>query len=358
MPDFLPQGEGTAEGGISNIPQIGWLGLLAQALAKIKSVGGQLSPLASAATRQIGEAPRILEDASYQFPPTRGTGMATQIDPGVLDVANLIPAGKIAGLAKSLMGAKAATGTGMAALAGTFLDRSALLQLAKTEPATVAKLEEARKLSEAAFAATGDRNAAWKAGSAALEGTPYAGWRPADANYPAMFEVSDQGARISDPVGRSGGLHIGPLGETYQHPELEKFLPQMRGWDSDLLQDPNTRLGGSGSFQPGAGARPPLVTASATTPEELRTVLLHEGQHGAADAFGLPQGTSPEREGAFLADQDPTMRLADIIRQAQVNYNNDPGEVLARMVENRRNLPPDIARTIPLEALIQRQLIK
>lgn len=78
---------------IRNIPQNDLLGALADALMKAKQNTGVIGDFL------LGKAPETLENMSYGFNPTRGSGMAFGFKPEALDVANLIPTSAIGGLA-------------------------------------------------------------------------------------------------------------------------------------------------------------------------------------------------------------------------------------------------------------------
>lgn len=78
---------------IRNIPQNPLFGALASALMKAKQNTGVFGEFL------LGKAPETLQDMSYGFNPTRGSGMAFGFKPEALDVASLIPTGAIGSLA-------------------------------------------------------------------------------------------------------------------------------------------------------------------------------------------------------------------------------------------------------------------
>lgn len=78
---------------IRNIPQNPLFGALASALMKAKQNTGIFGEFL------LGQAPETLENMSYGFNPTRGSGMAFGFKPEALDVASLIPTSAIGGLA-------------------------------------------------------------------------------------------------------------------------------------------------------------------------------------------------------------------------------------------------------------------
>lgn len=98
---------------IGATPRNKLLGLLADALSSGKGLlndnSGTVFP-SGIGDFLLGKAPETLNDMSYGLSPLSGKGMATRVDPGLLDVAGIIPAGKMAAMGKGLLGAAPAMG--------------------------------------------------------------------------------------------------------------------------------------------------------------------------------------------------------------------------------------------------------
>lgn len=347
---------------IQATPRNQWLGKPADWLGKLQAIAQAMAPYdayggASAVDLLLGNLPKYLDKASYGeslAAPPQETGpdpsLARKYGEPALELGSLVPAGKVAALAKSLGGV---------GLLGTLLSRSHLVQLAKTEPEMVKLLEEARRASMAASKAGATSAEAWLEGSKKLKGTPYAGWFTGSKTLPPLFEVSDVGAGLTPrfyPRGAderrqalSGVLHRGDLGDVYSHPELEKFLPDMPAWSANLELSPGGSTAGTGRMQPHRVGLP-LIEAEANNPGALRSSILHEGQHAAMlDAWppGL-LGTNANWQALKLRQMYPTMPESEIFERSWANYLNDPGEMMARSVERRRLLPAEDLRNMPL----------
>lgn len=90
-----------AEGSVQNIPQE-WWGAAARPLARVRELAQAIArlnspyagPLAGLLADLIGKKPEMLEEASYGFPPTQGTGMTLGPKPEYApDFSSLVPQG-------------------------------------------------------------------------------------------------------------------------------------------------------------------------------------------------------------------------------------------------------------------------
>lgn len=329
---------------------------MAQAQAGVVEEGGGRNrpagmPSVAMLLRALGgltEGPqKAMEGVAYGEPVYRGgkATIAQGLMPGLAetagDLAQALPMGKVAAAAK--MAAELATAKGVLSggAVATMLGRPALIQLAKTDSAAVEKLEAARIASEAVHRAGGSLDEAWVAGSKHLEGTPYAGWRPAEDGFPAMFEVSDEAANLVS-LPPLGVVRTGDLGASYKHAELEKFLPDMPYFPSKIARTPSKVEGWH---------FPKNNEIRAAGPDRgvVQNVLVHEGQHAAADRYGLPAGSSPEAQEALLKKLYPELSDNERALRAFMNYENDPGELLARMAQERELFSAGSRRRVPIE---------
>jgi hypothetical protein len=347
---------------IQATPRSAWIGAIADALANIKQRAGSVPPqmdiygAAGALHAMLGSIPEGLNRLSYgesMSAPPQETGpdpsLAAKYAPQ-MDLAGVFPAGKSLAAVKGIGAALAKTG-----LLGTMFDRSHLIQLAKTNPELVAQLEKARSASREATAAGATPGEAWKAGSQHLEGTDFAGWRPATDEYPEMFEGTNVHARLSprfDPTGSSlvpaqqnvvGKVtqKEGKLGEVYQDPVVKQFYPGMDRWDVKATMGPAEAATGEGSltYNPTMGTWagiPPKIEASASSPNILRSTFGHEVGHAVALDSNLPRGSNFDKERTLLELKYPHMPPDELDYRAAVNYHNNPGEKMARVIENRR----------------------
>src|SRR5215471_7470935 len=132
---------------IQATPRSSWLGAIADALARVQSQGRQMAEsgidplgIGNAINLTLGKIPEGLNRMSYGEPmsaPIQETGpdpsIAAKYAPP-MDVAGVLPVSKAVVAAKGIAAGLAKMGT-----LGTMLDRSHLIQLAKTEPETVAR---------------------------------------------------------------------------------------------------------------------------------------------------------------------------------------------------------------------------
>lgn len=122
-------------------------------------------------------------------------------------------------------------------------------------------------------------------------------------------EISDKPATITANLHDAGpdyeegvGLSSGNLASAMEHPELYKAHPRAAGIKTDLMMGPDAGL--SGSYTPPTAAwelgpaKPAAIFATAPGEADLRSVLLHETQHGVQHLEGFPSGGNP---------RDPTL---------------------------------------------------
>lgn len=169
---------------------------------------------------------------------------------------------------------------------------------------------------------------------AARDVGPQALWRKhgydVGAEGKGRWEIPDQLSYLK----KNDPRFKGELGDALEHPELFQAYPEMKKLPLDMRISAAEEAGGS--FSPGSRQ----LAVRARTPEEARSVLLHETQHAVQQTEGFAPGTN-------LARGPQAYRLAG-------------GEVEAENVQARlrdpelMQFPPRYTANVPIEE----QLIK
>jgi hypothetical protein len=143
------------------------------------------------------------------------------------------------------------------------------------------------------LAKTADLNALAKAEEMAAKAAPaddiwkQTGWfQGADKKW--KFEIPDQLThwKTGDPAGLQSAGEPVALGDKFYHPELYKAYPELYGVDLNV----SGRQGVGGSYQSGSGLDAPTINLSPQAPGRMRSVVLHEIQHGIQDIEGFAAG--------------------------------------------------------------------
>jgi len=171
----------------------------------------------------------------------------------------------------------------------------------------------------------------FKAGEAATKSgmSPQKGWSEygyaKGAEGKGRWEIDDQLAYLlkNDPKFK------GVLEDALSHPELFKAYPELKKLPLDMrisaLEVPG------GSYSPSSRQ----LTARARNPEEARSVLMHELQHGVQDIEGFAPGTN--------------------LSKGLASYRNAAGEIEAENVQARLRDPslmkwhPNLTANVPVE---------
>ena len=148
--------------------------------------------------------------------------------------------------------------------------------------------------------------------------------------YPAVQEISDKGASWHPYIQQNGADgDIGPARSFMSHPQLFDGYPNL-GKVSTTLSFSSDKP--EGYFMRGDR----YMGVAGRTPEEARSVMLHELQHGVQSEENWPGGTSIFKARSFL----PANATNDEVKH---RYLTNTGEVMARITEARRDLD-DIQR--------------
>lgn len=146
-------------------------------------------------------------------------------------------------------------------------------------------------------------------------------------NFPRMEQLAQEARK--DP----GGFALSQLGDTLHHDELFNLDPSLK----NIFHQVDPAMGrGSGIYRPQLD----MITTSAAKRGEpveslgkVRESQLHELQHAIADREGFSPGTSITNTG----DQIEDFR----------RYLADPGEIIARVTQVRRNMTPEARKKLP-----------
>lgn len=193
--------------------------------------------------------------------------------------------------------------------------------------------------------------------------------RGADGKW--RFEIDDSQSRLNPDYDFAGGEPL-PFREVLDHPDLFTAYPDL----GDAMTSASFADENSGMFYPVRNMltkQPVEMTVSANAMDEAgaRSVLLHEGQHGAQFLEDFAPGATPT---TFVDNRDlqprylaPAMNEAarrefgarsykDIPRPMQKDmassiskqlYHNTAGEVESRNVQRRADMTPEERRETP-----------
>jgi hypothetical protein len=157
------------------------------------------------------------------------------------------------------------------------------------------------------------------------------GWFPGpDGKW--RFEIPDAGAEVAGATEFSGRL-----GDYVSHPRLYEEYPDLAG--AQLTVHPralDNLLGRATRGDDGQVGKIELMAAEGKSPEEIRSVLLHEMQHLIQHKEGFTPGGSPDAVGF------PT-------------YWNMPGEIEARDVQKRAAYTQPMRTALEPEMLLKAQ---
>lgn len=296
---------------ISNIPQNPLWGGAADFLKAVREIAQELSmqgtpgvatnPLWKAVEGLVGKKPEIAEGLSYGFPPTTGSGQATQIKPEYApDVADMLPQQGMATAVKGIAG-KLAAGKALPLAAGMFVPVSrksaqGAVDLAY-KGASPEEVWQAEKL--VAFPSGG--------------GVPY-----------YTKEIPAEKGSVALPDFSQGWQ--GKVGDVLDHPELYKEVPSLA--DASLLLAPAEKSWyGHQRFTkvapaPGLPSFTSEVKLNVQPGNLAETNFLrgieHEGQHHIQQTFVLPLGeNAPKTVERFK--QNPASYQAAVARMIYEN---------------------------------------
>jgi hypothetical protein len=109
---------------------------------------------------------------------------------------------------------------------------------------------------------------------------------------PPQWEIPDNASAIINPqsfskmpAGKGFDLSIG---DVLQHDKLYANYPDLKGVKVKVVRDPKVQQGGS------YDSTTDTITVTADTPENLRSVLIHELDHAVAFREEFPSGGAPE----------------------------------------------------------------
>ena len=183
------------------------------------------------------------------------------------------------------------------------------------------------------------------------------GWeRGAETKW--RYEIPDTNAKWIWPRKLSNVPQVTTLGKVLNHPDLYAGYPSMKNMKVSIVSDPTTPYGASYNY---ATKEMALNAHPRSSPEDLKSTILHEVQHGV-------QGIEGFTRGAYLSDmpEDQIRRMHNIINSPDMrqqlkgmtdadkidllrvyNYLNKAGEIEAINVQNRLNMTPKQLRATP-----------
>lgn len=170
---------------------------------------------------------------------------------------------------------------------------------------------------------------------AARDVGPQALWRQhgydVGAEDKGRWEINDQLSYLL----KNNPKFKGELGQVLEHPELFRAYPELKKLPLDMRISAAEEAGGS--FTPGSRQ----LAVRARTPEEARSVLLHEVQHGVQDIEGFAPGAN--------------------LSKGMQAYRSAGGEVEAENVQARlrdpelMQFPPRYTANVPIEEQLVKQ---
>lgn len=189
------------------------------------------------------------------------------------------------------------------------------------------------------------------AGMGTIIGKGAKGWATAENKFSNMLdkmeraEISDVGARIDlsrlpDNIYSKENLGI-TLGDVLDHPKLYEQYPYLKNipvMNADMMGEQAM------SMKPRKPGDLGIITINKPVYKE-NSVLLHEIQHIIQDKEGFSAGGSPSmfksklQDSALATGNNP--RGEDIDSKAFQMYKKLLGEIEARAVEHRMNIPQD-----------------
>jgi hypothetical protein len=287
-----------------------WLGIPADLLKKVQEVAraaAPLSPSTMLVDLLIGDAPKALDKLSYGERISTGKGETFRPNAESLDLAGLVPQGKMAAAAKGIAAALGGKGL-MAAgiIAGEGARSAPLLQLGKAK-----ELDAVGATRDQIFSHTG-----W--------------WRGKDGKW--RWEISDEAAKVTLPQPRADGYNAVRLKDVLDHPELYKNYPELKDrvvhyWATEPAAG-ETRGGYSQDLE--------QYLLKTLSPEQAKKTLLHENQHAVQYQEGFPTGGNP----AEIMKKFPGMTMQEAVE----SYQRLLGEVEARAVASRADLDAAMRR--------------
>lgn len=289
---------------ISAIEQNPWLGIPAEGLKKLRDIAKAMAvagqPGGMVLDAIIGEKPEALEKLSYGFEPRKGTGLATQLDPGA---AEMVPLGPPTGTIAAMKGVATALLPKLPALAGIMAGRGSLT--ADLKSFRIA--EELKKLGA-------DKETL-------LQET---GWWPGKDTM-LRYEIPDTEAILKVPD-KAGFRRLSDL---LDHPELFKAYPFLK----DIVVNATLLPVKLGDVYGGANPALSKMIVNGTDPEQIRSTLLHEVQHFVQNREGFSGGGSYKKIRGMFPDLTEG--------EAYEVYRRLAGEVEARIVAERSKLSPE-----------------
>lgn len=289
------------------------------------------------------------------------------------DAMTVAGTGMTGGIGRAAVAPRAPSGTFDL---GMFGGRRGAEELARRgEPRPLQALDMLERMEKAGAS----RDEIWAATNEILKDSPYAGaFRGVDQK--PRFEIDDSGASY---IGRIAGKGIsGSLDSMFDHPEMYRAYPDTRVIPLETARSATQ----SGSYNPAGPGFPERIGATAETPQDMRSLLLHEGQHAIQGREGFAAGANPDQvfgrtpdgiagRRKFLTSeldrlrgasprsdaegQYITRRIAEVERDlgdldaqspfddAMSAYRAHAGETEARAVQARQDLTPAARRVRP-----------
>lgn len=177
------------------------------------------------------------------------------------------------------------------------------------------------------------------------------GWfrDPTDKKW--RFEIDDSEASLLE-VPQTGVDYSTTLENVLSHDKLFEQYPSLKGVEVSFSTMEDGLLG---EFNPTTGA---IKLNNSLPPEQARKTLLHELQHGVQMKEGFAQGANPETmarhpEVVKQANLLKSQGLSDKEVEAGLNnmkfefYEAKSGEIEARLVEDRADMPQSLRSTYP-----------
>lgn len=141
----------------------------------------------------------------------------------------------------------------------------------------------------------------------------------------------------------------GPLWDQFHHPELQRAYPQLQSGSmavKPVAFNINSEYMSPKYAEEYYKTRPNVILPHfrvEAPAKYMRSAALHELQHGVQDIEGLTPGGAP----LMFAPGSPAFEHVDFGESLQDAYKRIAGEVEARNVQTRADLPPDQLKNIP-----------
>lgn len=177
------------------------------------------------------------------------------------------------------------------------------------------------------------------------------GWfrTPTDGKW--KFEIPDNRSKLNVFPDKDGDALIGSYKAFLDHPDMFKAYPQIGDYRTRVQNNQGQR---SGMFDDFATKTEPKVFAEGPNRKDIRSVLLHEGQHGIQTIEDFARGADPDHYARLIEQgfkKNPERYQAydfdALKKEADSLYHKTAGEVESRNVQHRMDYFPAERAAVP-----------